>query len=235
MRQQRKGQQFTGNIRQLRNEDKSQNDFFVINADESSQLMDSSDHEYSDDLENLRHINQQYRTHLAKLGHVFMLTLFIFLLATYIKSYLINDPSTFASYSYLLSFGIPSSLIILVLSDIIYERFVAKLQQSHTAIYKRFLACLVLVTLAAVTALILISIYMSDPQDLSIIGGLALIPYYLCWLMVTSFYIYISPGLMDPSNNIPKYQVAMAAIYILFVFAYPIIYIVVGATEGGAI
>ena len=53
-------------------------------------------------------------------------------------------------------------------------------------------------------------------------GVLSIIPFYLSWMIAVGLYIFISPGLLDPVNNIPFYQVVMAAIYLLFTFVYPI-------------
>jgi len=58
-----------------------------------------------------------------------------------------------------------------------------------------------------------------------------MIPYYLCWLVITGFYIYISPGLLDKRNNIPFYQVIMLAIYLLFACIYPIYLAIVISSE----
>ena len=46
---------------------------------------------------------------------------------------------------------------------------------------------------------------MNDPIQMKIFGGLAFIPYYLTWFIITGFYVFISPGLLDPANKIPFY------------------------------
>ena len=63
---------------------------------------------------------------------------------------------------------------------------------------------------------------MSEPTSLKVFGLISMIPYYICWFIVTGMYIFVSPGLMDPINDIPFYQVVMAAVYLVFGFAYPI-------------
>jgi hypothetical protein len=60
-------------------------------------------------------------------------------------------------------------------------------------------------TLSAVTFFILLSVYMNNPTNLAIFGILSMIPYYICWFIGMAFYIFISPGLMDPGNKIPFY------------------------------
>jgi phosphotransferase system glucose/maltose/N-acetylglucosamine-specific IIC component len=89
-------------------------------------------------------------------------------------------------------------------------------------IYQKFLTLLVVITIASISFVILFSIYLSEPNSLKVFGILTLIPWYLCCIMLTGLYIFISPGLLDPVNNIPFYQVVMAAIYLLFAFIYPV-------------
>ena len=89
-----------------------------------------------------------------------------FLALSYAKTYLVTDAQAQASFSYLFSFGLPLSALIIVFSDIVYTRFLAKLQQSHTTVYNRLLATLVFVTISVVISLILFSIYLSDPEIL---------------------------------------------------------------------
>lgn len=179
----------------------------------------------------MRFVNEEQQQRLTLLGHVLMLLILILLIALYIKNYLITRSATFEDFSYLVAFGVPASLILVVAADILYERFIAKLQRSHAGIYNRLLASLVVVTLSAITAVLLTSLYMSKPQSLAGLGALALIPYFLSWLIVAAFYVYISPGLLDPQNRIPKYQVVMAAIYILFAAIYPVLYIMVASAR----
>ena len=47
-------------------------------------------------------------------------------------------------------------------------------------------------------------------------------PFYICWFITAAMFIHISPGLRDPSNNIPQYQVIMAGVYLIYGFIYPI-------------
>ena len=50
----------------------------------------------------------------------------------------------------------------------------------------------------------MLSAYLSFP-NLGIVAELSLIPYYLGLLIGTSFFIYISPGLFDKLNGLPRY------------------------------
>lgn len=71
--------------------------------------------------------NKHYQK-VTNLGHILMFLLLILAITLYIKEYMINSKVTYAEYSYIWAFGVPMILIILVTSDIIYEKFIAKLE-----------------------------------------------------------------------------------------------------------
>ena len=89
-------------------------------------------------------------------------------------------------------------------------------------IYQKFLVLLVVMTISSISFVLMFSVYLSEPNSLKVFGILSIIPFYLCWLIMVGIYIFISPGLLDPVNNIPFYQVVMAAVYLLFALIYPI-------------
>ena len=55
-----------------------------------------------------------------------MLLILLLILSLFIKNYTISKPATYEAYSYVWALGVPLSLILIVSSDILYERFVAK-------------------------------------------------------------------------------------------------------------
>jgi len=126
-----------------------------------------------------------------------MFLLLVLEITLYIKEYMINSRVTYAEYSYVWAFGLPMILIILVSSDIIYEKYIAKLEQSHRLIYTRFVTCLIAITISAMISIILMSIFMSNPVSMRYMAILALVPYYIGWSIVAGFFIYVSPGLID--------------------------------------
>jgi hypothetical protein len=89
------------------------------------------------------------------------------------------------------------------------------------------LALLVSFAISAISFTFLVSIYISDTQTFILLGFFSLIPYYLCWGILAGFFIYVSPGLTDPTNKIPIYQVIMAAIYLILGFVYPLMMAIV--------
>ena len=140
-------------------------------------------------------------------------------------------PAKFGGYSYIFALGLPMTFITLITSDIVYEKYLAKLMKSHIGIYQKFLGLLVVLTTAGLSFFILASLYLSKPESTEWLGLVSLIPYYICWVIITGFYVYISPGLLDPHNKIEFYQVIMLAIYLLFAFIYPIYLVMVIANE----
>ena len=159
---------------------------------------------------------------LLILGEVIML---------YVKNYCMKKIESYIGYSFMIAFGFPMVLICLVSSDILYEKYVAKLQSSHYAIYKKFLGLLVTLTISSIAFFVLLSLYMSKPLDFEMWGIVAMAPYYLSWTIIFGMFIFVSPGLIDEQNNIPRYQVLMGAIYLIFAFVYPIYLTIVISTQ----
>lgn len=133
---------------------------------------------------------------LLSLGEIVML---------YVKNYCMRKIESYIGYSFLIAFGLPMAVICLVSSDILYEKYVAKLQNSHHAIYQKFLGLLVTLTISSIAFFVLISLYMSRPLDFEMWGIVSMAPYYLSWTIVFGMFIFVSPGLIDEHNNIPRY------------------------------
>ena len=91
------------------------------------------------------------------LCHILMILLLIQIVMLYIKNYF----TKYATYSYLLAFALPMMFICLISTDIIYEKYVAKLQRNHALIYNKFLGLLVLFTISAVMFFVLLSCFLS--------------------------------------------------------------------------
>jgi len=121
------------------------------------------------------------------------------------KNYILQTNKSYASVSFEVVFGFPMSLVIIVGADFVYEKYVAKLQRDHSAIYSRFLSLLVIVAISAIAFVVILSVYLSHPQELRAWGLLSLIPFYLLWTVLASFFVFIIPGLVDPANKIPLY------------------------------
>lgn len=159
-----------------------------------------------------------------------MFSLLVSLISLYVKNFMLTTTRTYLSYSYFLAFGLPMSVVSICTAELIYEKYVHKFKNSHPALYSKFLATLVILTASTVAFFVLVSLYMSEPQSMSICGVLSLVPYYICWFITTGMYVFISPGLTDPVNNIPFYQVFMGAVYLIFGLIYPIYISIILAT-----
>ena len=193
--------------------------------EDTSQLLN----EYYQDKLNTSHLSGETDTSTMSfisrkqaLGHLMMFLMLIEILMLFVKNYVVKDPYSYSSYSYLVAFGLPMLIVCLAASDLIYEKYIAKFQSSHPMIYQKFLFLLVVMTISSISFVLMFSIFLSEPNSLKVFGILSIIPFYLCWLIMVGVYIFISPGLLDPVNNIPFYQVVMAAIYLLFGLIYPI-------------
>ena len=85
---------------------------------------------------------------------------------------------------------------------------------------------LVLTSLAFVAFIVLLSLYLSKPESMKSIALASAIPYYIALIITIGFFIYISPGLLDKINGIPKYQVVITGVYLLIALIFPILYFV---------
>jgi hypothetical protein len=52
----------------------------------------------------------------------------------------------------------------------------------------------------------------------------ALIPFYVAFVVVVGFFIFISPGLLNSLNRIPRYQFVLCCLYLVFIGVYPALY-----------
>ena len=59
---------------------------------------------------------------------------------------------------------------------------------------------------------------------------IAAIPFYLAILVILIFFIYVSPAIMDRRVvNLPTYLKFMSGVYLVFLFIYPIIYLIIAS------
>lgn len=97
------------------------------------------------------------------LGNVMMFLILAQLIMIDVKNYWTDKsmPKDLYGYSYIVAFGLPMTLISLVASDIVYEKYLSKLQESHSAIYNKLLGFLVSLTLSVVAFFVMFSFYMT--------------------------------------------------------------------------
>ena len=101
-----------------------------------------------------------------------------------------------AGYNYLVALGLPGSAMAITGCDVMYERHVRPFQESHEGIHLKLMSSLVTLNLSIITFIILLSVFLGDPERLDWVGVICLVPLYIAWCIITGFFIYISPGLM---------------------------------------
>lgn len=171
--------------------------------------------------------NHELEEQLAKkrarsnaLSHVFMVVLLVFIILIHIKNNMLYDNSGF---SYLVALALPISLLAILGGVILYSKYLSKLQDSHRPVYLRLVALLCTVCISIIVFAVLVSLYLSKPSE-KLLAELSVAPYYITLLLIVGFFIYISPGLLDKLNGIPKYQVTMTGLYLLVALVLPVLY-----------
>ena len=127
--------------------------------------------------------------------------------------------------TYLYSLGVTFDVLALLGATVLYLKYISKLRESHPKIYGNLLAILVVFTICICAFALLFSMYLDSPKESSDMLTYSLIPYYLAIILWTSFFIYISPGLVDKVNGIPKYQYFLYWVYTIILLAYPLLFI----------
>lgn len=153
-------------------------------------------------------------------GHIFMFVLLIEILALYFKNNYFYSNET---YTYLIALAIPASILVLLAAIIIYQKYLVKLNDSHSRVHTCLTTLLVTVSLCFIAFFVLVSLFFTNPAQKEWLY-MSAIPYYLALLLITGFFIYMSPGLLDRLNGIEFHQFLLICIYLIFLFAYPVIY-----------
>ena len=155
-----------------------------------------------------------------------MFTLLLLIVMLYIKNNYFLYTADGAIFSYLLAFALPVLLLVVFGAAIIYQRYLVKLVDSHRSICIWLTSLLVLVSLAVVGFTVLISFYYQTPKEYKDYAYFSVIPYYIAVCLISGFFIYISPGLLDRVNGIPGHQFFLIALYLIFAALYPIMYLI---------
>ena len=155
-----------------------------------------------------------------------MVALLLLIVLLYIKNNYFLTNSEGAVFSYLYALALPVIILVILSGLIIYEKYLVKLKDSHRTIFCTLLTFLITVCLALVATIVLLSFYYQSPKENKQLGFFSCVPFYVALLIVSGFFIYISPGLLDNTNGIPGSQFFLIALYLLFAFIYPICYLV---------
>mmetsp|Transcript_2985 Transcript_2985/g.5052 ORF Transcript_2985/g.5052 Transcript_2985/m.5052 type:complete len:167 (-) Transcript_2985:462-962(-) len=160
-----------------------------------------------------------------------MAVLLALIVLVYLKNNLFYD--NHSQFTYLLALGVPGACLLLTLAFQVYDKYLSKIQQSHSSTYVKLTSLIVLVTICLLSALLLFCLFLENPGSQKSAVYLALAPFYVAYLVLLGFFIYISPGLTNPINGIEGYQYLLAVIYLIFLAVYPPLYAVCAWQEGG--
>lgn len=156
-----------------------------------------------------------------------MFFLLVLIVTLYLKN---NYLYTSKEYSYVIALTLPLIALVLILAAIIYFNFIIKLQDSHNSQYIYLTTSLTFVAIMLIAFAILAGLYFSDPVGSRTFSYIAAIPYYLALLVIFIFFIYVSPVIMDRKVvNSPTYLKFMMGVYLIFLFIYPIIFLIMAS------
>mmetsp|Transcript_22993 Transcript_22993/g.35524 ORF Transcript_22993/g.35524 Transcript_22993/m.35524 type:complete len:210 (+) Transcript_22993:376-1005(+) len=158
------------------------------------------------------------------LGHLFMFVMLGVIVAVYLKN---NFFFHSHSFTYMEAFSYPVCGLILLAVLILYFGFVVKVRDSHPRTHG-WLTWLLFITAACLTLVALgLGLFFDEPSSYRPMVGLMLVPYYIAYVIIVGFFIFISPGLLNKLNGIPKYKFVLAIFYLAFLGFYPVFYIAV--------
>jgi len=185
-------------------------------AEEGETLLDPRDR-YNGEVDEVMGEN---RAKINFFGHIFMFVLLVQILILYFKN---NYFYTNDTFTYLIALAIPASILVLLAAVVIYQKYIVKLNDSHSRVHTSLTTLLVVVALCLVAFFVLLSLFFTSTTEKEWLY-LSAIPYYVSLVLITGFFIYVSPGLLDSLNGIEFHQFLLICLYLIFLFAYPIVY-----------
>lgn len=131
-----------------------------------------------------------------------MIVLFVLIILVYLKNNFLYESNGFP---YLLALALPVIILTVLGSIFVYKTYISKLEQSHRSIYTMLVTLLVVVGITFVVFIVMISLFLSKQDSMKSVAYISVIPYYIVLVITAAFFVYISPGLLDKINGIPKY------------------------------
>ena len=131
-----------------------------------------------------------------------MIVLFIMIILVYLKNNFMFESNGFP---YLIALGLPVIVLTVLGSIFLYKTYISKLEQSHRSVYTMLVSFLVVIGIAIAVFIVILSLFLSKPDSMKSVIIISVIPYYVVFIITAGFFIYISPGLLDKINGIPKY------------------------------
>jgi len=131
-----------------------------------------------------------------------MIILFIMIILVYLKNNFMFESNGFP---YLIALGLPVIVLTVLGSIFLYKTYISKLEQSHRSVYTMLVSFLVVIGIAIAVFIVMLSLFLSKPDSMKSVIIISVVPYYVVFIITSGFFIYISPGLLDKINGIPKY------------------------------
>jgi len=131
-----------------------------------------------------------------------MIVLFVMIILVYLKNNFLYESNGFP---FLLALALPVIILTVLGSIFVYKTYISKLEQSHRSIYTMLVTLLVVVGITFVVFIVMLSLFLSKPDSMKSLAYVSVIPYYIVLVITAAFFVYISPGLLDKINGIPKY------------------------------
>ena len=187
---------FIGNIRDIKSEKELKEELDTF--DDKAALL-AADSENSSQISGTRAIQQKLEddnaifSRIRLLEHLFMIAWLALIILLWLKK---NVPDV-ASYNYLVAFGVPGSAMAITGCDVLYERHIRAFQDSNSGIHLKLSSSLVTLNLSLISLIIMFSLYLNSTNDLEWLGIVCLVPLYIGWCVITGFFIFILPGLME--------------------------------------
>lgn len=156
-----------------------------------------------------------------------MFILLVLIVSLYLKNdYLYRSQE----YTYLFAFSLPLIALVIDLALMLYLNYVIKLYDSHTTAYVYLTVAILFTGIMLIAFAIFAGLYFQDPIEQRKLLYIAAIPYYLALLVIFIFFVYVSPVVMDRKVvNLPTYLKFMGGVYIVFLFIYPIIFLIIAS------
>ena len=160
-----------------------------------------------------------------------MFFLLVLITTLFVKNNFFREVEVF---NYLLAFSLPFGILVFLAALFVFNRYLRKLQDSHRSTFIKLTVLLCLFAASTITFGVLFGIFSNNPASDKSYGLYSLVPYYVSFLIVFGFFVYISPGLYDKINGIPKYQTIMLCIYLLLALVYPLLFVfLIDSSEDG--
>ena len=155
------------------------------------------------------------------IGHAFMMAFLALIVLVYMKNTNLYPSKSFTYKEALLY---PTLVLILLAGTIIYYRYINKLRDSHKKVHCLLTTFLVIVAVSLAGLVAILALYYDDQATMKPLMFIGLILFYVVFATLLGVFIFVSPGLLNKVNGIPRSNYVLLIVYLTFLAFYPIIY-----------